>query len=67
MKNIRKVDWAARTEGYIKEINNPYHMHRARVMKTMIPVWSLQQGVRIFDFGCGDGFLIPFFFKLVHL
>lgn len=59
--NARSVDWAARTSGYIEEMNNPYHAHRVEVLRAMIPDSAMERGVHIFDFGCGDGFLIEQF------
>ncbi len=64
MTEIRKVDWSARTSGYLDEMNNPYHAHRTKVLKAMIPDWAMSAGVKIFDFGCGDGFLLPYFLKV---
>jgi SAM-dependent methyltransferase len=59
--NSRNVDWSERTAGYAEEMTNPYHQHRMKVLVSLLP--ELRQGMRILDFGCGEGAFLPLFIE----
>lgn len=53
--------WENLSDEYAEKIEDAYHQHRLDVIKSMIPKDLYAPNKRIFDFGCGDGVMLPEF------
>jgi SAM-dependent methyltransferase len=55
--------WKRLAEEYIESLKGDYHTHRLSVIRKLIPADLYEKGKKVFDFGCGDGIMIPEFIK----
>lgn len=53
--------WQQNTDEYVENLTNDYHKHRLSVAKALIPSELFQPEKRVFDFGCGDAAIFPWF------
>ncbi|MBD2464238.1 class I SAM-dependent methyltransferase [Oscillatoria sp. FACHB-1407] len=58
-----KQYWADVANQYSDALENDYHKHRLEVIRSLIPEELFQPGKQIFDFGCGDAILFPWFLE----
>lgn len=55
--------WTQKANQYADALQNDYHAHRLEVVRALIPDELFAPNRRIFDFGCGDAILFPWFFE----
>ena len=48
---------------YSDALENDYHKHRLEVIRSLIPAELFKPKQQIFDFGCGDAVLFPWFLE----
>jgi SAM-dependent methyltransferase len=58
-----KEYWADEANRYSDALENDYHKHRLDVIRSLIPAELFQPNKQIFDFGCGDAVLLPWFIE----
>ncbi|MDB9512766.1 hypothetical protein PN499_16380 [Kamptonema animale CS-326] len=58
-----KQYWADEANRYSEALENDYHKHRLDVIRSLIPSELFQPNKQIFDFGCGDAVLFPWFIE----
>jgi len=58
-----KQYWADEANRYSDALENDYHKHRLDVIRSLIPAELFQRKKQIFDFGCGDAVLFPWFIE----
>jgi len=56
-----KEYWAEEAKQYSDALENDYHKHRLEVIHSLIPSELFESNQQIFDFGCGDAVLFPWF------
>jgi ubiquinone/menaquinone biosynthesis C-methylase UbiE len=58
-----KQYWADEANQYSDALENDYHKHRLDVIRSLIPAELFKPNQQIFDFGCGDAVLFPWFLE----
>jgi SAM-dependent methyltransferase len=58
-----KQYWTREANQYTDALKNDYHAHRLEVIRALIPSDLFRPDQRIFDFGCGDAILFPWFLE----
>lgn len=59
-----KQYWADEANQYSDALENNYHKHRLDVIRSLIPAELFKPNQQIFDFGCGDAVLFPWFLEI---
>lgn len=58
-----KEYWTDEANQYSDALENDYHKHRLEVIRSLIPAELFKPNQQIFDFGCGDAVLFPWFLE----
>lgn len=58
-----KQYWANEANRYSDALESDYHKHRLDVIRSLIPAELFRPNKQIFDFGCGDAVLFPWFIE----
>jgi len=58
-----KQYWTDEANQYSDALENDYHKHRLDVIRSLIPAELFKQNQQIFDFGCGDAVIFPWFLE----
>ncbi len=56
-----KQYWTREANKYTDALQNDYHRHRLEVIRSLIPAELYKPDQTVFDFGCGDAVLFPWF------
>lgn len=56
--------WAESSMDYVSKLPGSYHSHRLNVIRALIPTTLFGPDINVFDFGCGDAVLFPWFLEI---